>query len=213
MQPQSVYRIVVAVDFSETSELALAQSLAMARSLAGTEVHAVTVIDDNLGVVLPDEARVPLVQVVDEVRQRLVNLLKKRVGEEAPGSAVPPLFAHVRLGPAAEQVAALAAEIRADLAVAGTNGRRGVQRLLLGSVAERLVRLAPVPVLVVRPRDFSSSSGLPALDPPCPQCVARREATDGEHWWCEPHEQGRPRAHVYSFSTRLNPPSPAHHVL
>ena len=45
---------------------------------------------------------------------------------------------------------ALARELRADLIVVGSHGRRGLQRFFLGSVAERLVRTAPVPVLVVR---------------------------------------------------------------
>lgn len=53
-----------------------------------------------------------------------------------------------RLG---ESVARVAREWKADLIVLGTHGRRGFNRLLLGSGAEQVIRLAPVPVMVVRP--------------------------------------------------------------
>jgi nucleotide-binding universal stress UspA family protein len=53
-------------------------------------------------------------------------------------------------GVAWEQIIATAEMVHADVVVMGTHGRRGVARALLGSVAERVVRLAPIPVLTVR---------------------------------------------------------------
>jgi nucleotide-binding universal stress UspA family protein len=50
----------------------------------------------------------------------------------------------------AEAVAEAARQWKADLVVVGTHGRRGVGRMLLGSGAEQVIRLAPVPVLVIR---------------------------------------------------------------
>jgi len=58
----------------------------------------------------------------------------------------------VKVGAAAEAILSVAGEIGADLVVLGTHGRRGVRHALLGSVAERVVRLCPVPVLTVRGR-------------------------------------------------------------
>ena len=49
------------------------------------------------------------------------------------------------------EIVRLAAEERADMIVMGTQGRTGLDRLLLGSVAERVIRRAPCPVLTVRP--------------------------------------------------------------
>jgi len=49
-----------------------------------------------------------------------------------------------------DKVAALAGEIKADLLVMGTHGRSGIEHLLIGSVAERVVRKAPCPVLTVK---------------------------------------------------------------
>lgn len=56
----------------------------------------------------------------------------------------------IRKGPAQAEIVALAAEERADLVVMGTHGRGGVSRVLLGSVADRVLRTAPCPVLTVR---------------------------------------------------------------
>jgi nucleotide-binding universal stress UspA family protein len=56
----------------------------------------------------------------------------------------------VRVGVPYEEIVALARDERADLLVIGTRGRSGVPHALLGSVAERVVRLAPCPVLSVR---------------------------------------------------------------
>lgn len=56
----------------------------------------------------------------------------------------------LRRGRPWEEILAAAAEYRADLIVIGTHGRRGLSRALLGSVAEKVVRLSPVPVLTVR---------------------------------------------------------------
>lgn len=56
----------------------------------------------------------------------------------------------IREGPAHEEIVAMAQERSADLVVIGTHGRGGARRALLGSVADKVVRLAPCPVLTVR---------------------------------------------------------------
>ena len=56
----------------------------------------------------------------------------------------------LRTGVPHEEIVALAQDERADLIVIGTHGRGGINRALLGSVADRVVRLAPCPVLTVR---------------------------------------------------------------
>ena len=54
------------------------------------------------------------------------------------------------IGFPAKDIVRLATEVQADLIVLGTHGRRGMSHLLVGSVAERVVRTAPCPVLTVR---------------------------------------------------------------
>jgi nucleotide-binding universal stress UspA family protein len=59
-------------------------------------------------------------------------------------------------GPAASEILDAAERLKVDLIVMGTHGRRGVSRVLLGSVAEKIVRSSPVPVLTVRVKEISS---------------------------------------------------------
>ena len=73
---------------------------------------------------------------------------------EALGFGHCPTFEHhlTRFGDPGHQIAQYAEEAKADLIVLPSHGRSGLQRLLIGSVAERVVRHAPCPVLVVRGR-------------------------------------------------------------
>jgi len=103
--------------------------------------------------------------------------------------------AHLRVGSPDVEIAQLASDIRADLVVVGTHGHKGLDRLLLGSVAESLVRHAPCPVLTYRPKVTASWD---QIEPPCPDCVAIQKATARAKLWCERHSQRHMRAHTYS---------------
>ena len=92
---------------------------------------------------------------------------------------------HVRLDEPAEEIAQLAADLEADLVVVGTHGRRGLSRVLMGSVAEGVVRLAPCAVLVVRPKDVAA----PHIEPPCADCVRTRRESNGAEFWCPAHRE------------------------
>jgi len=85
--------------------------------------------------------------------------------------------------------------------VVGTHGRRGLTRMMLGSVAEATVRLAPCPVLVVRPKALPAS--VPAIQPPCPLCIEARRASGGKEYWCEQHSQHHGQRHTYHQSDRV----------
>jgi nucleotide-binding universal stress UspA family protein len=111
------------------------------------------------------------------------------------------VVAHQRAFSPAEEIAQLAADLEADLVVIGTHGRRGVSRALLGSVAETTVRLAPCPVLVVRPKALPLP--LPAIAPPCPRCVDERRATNGAQFWCEQHRERHGQRHTYHQGDRV----------
>jgi hypothetical protein len=72
----------------------------------------------------------------------------------------------------------------------GTHERTGVKRLLVGSVAEAVVRKASCPVIVVRPKDYSAHVP-PEIEPPCPECLRMQRETAGARLWCERHSQHR----------------------
>ncbi len=139
-------RILVPVDGSETSSRAVVAALQMARENGG-RVRLVHVLDElaylsgyeiggDLLKIARDYALKVLGDALAMAQSAGVPADTKLV--EAPGA---------RIG---EVVADEARSWEADLVVTGTHGRRGVSRVLLGSGAEQVLRLAPVPVLAVR---------------------------------------------------------------
>ena len=199
------YRIVVAIDFSECAHLAFVEAITVARRYEAAELHIVAVIDKETSELVPAADRhASMTQISDHMRERLgaeaIRVLRANSAQPIPA------VAHVRVGAVAQEICNLATEIRADLVVVGTHGRRGVQRLLLGSVAEKTVRLAPCPVLVVRTKDFRAMEGLPGIEPTCPGCLKIREETAGATWWCEGHIKTPATPYEYAHSYRVDVP-------
>ena len=140
-----VKRIIVGIDFSPESELALQHAISMART-AGAEVlmlHASTVAEFTGDLV--HEYREVLDELWKESHDRLVELRERYSGQG-------PVLSHVIVdGPAHKAVAEAAAEVAGSVIAIGTHGRTGFRRLLLGSVAEKVIRRSDNTVLVVRP--------------------------------------------------------------
>lgn len=103
---------------------------------------------------------------------------------------------HVAIGNPAQEILQMAARIEADVIFIGSHGRRGIERLLLGSVAERVVRSASCPVVVIRDKDYRDALA-PGIEPPCPDCLAAQRATAGKTPWCARHAEKHPVAHVH----------------
>lgn len=82
------------------------------------------------------------------IAERVADAFVEHAGE-LPGEQ-PAFRVHARIGRAAEEILGLARDVGADLIFIGSHGRVGVQRLLRGSVSERVVREARCPVMVVR---------------------------------------------------------------
>jgi nucleotide-binding universal stress UspA family protein len=193
------FTILVGMDFSDLSEEALAAAIAQSRGHEGAELHAVTVIDFEAARHKTPDAQAALDQVVAREQQELADALA-RAGVD--GTALR-TFVHVRIGSAAKEIVSLAAEIDADLIVVGTHGRKGLQRLWMGSVAEQVLRQATCQVLVVRHKAHPALSEI-LLEPPCADCVTVRDATHGQTWWCEQHAHRHKRAHTYGYSSQFN---------
>jgi nucleotide-binding universal stress UspA family protein len=97
---------------------------------------------------LSDMDNMPLAMSDAEVAQRVAAELSSLARREVPaGVQVNPVVRH---GKPYQEITEAAKERNADLVVIATHGRTGLQHTLLGSTAERVVRLAPCPVLVVR---------------------------------------------------------------
>jgi nucleotide-binding universal stress UspA family protein len=205
MTTQKTFTVLVGVDYSELSALTLTEAIATARSHERSHVHVIHTLQTLVSA--GPSAGAPVVPALDEkTAAQASEELRKYVEKvlSTPHANLPDdgsplverLTTHIGTPYPAEAIAQLASDIEADLVVVGTHGRRGMARLLLGSVAEGVVRLAPCPVLVVRPRDAASSNG-PKIEPPCPRCVETRRATDGKEFWCEQHREHHQRRHTY----------------
>ncbi len=138
--------ILCPVDFSPPSREALRYAADLTRHL-GAELLVLHVLD--LPVFAADD---PLVashsRLVDEYERVMTHRLDECVAEVR--SLGVPAKAHVSRGVVHAAVCDAARDLGADLVVLGTHGRTGVTHALLGSVAERVVRTCPVPVLTFR---------------------------------------------------------------
>ena len=144
----TIKRMLVPTDFSPPSDLAFAYALDIAPRM-GAAIRLLHVIDDaSVATAYPDGFYVELpgvrAQLIQEARGQLETLKAKC--EAAGVSAV----IDVAVGRPSRAIADTATNCGTDLIVMGTHGRSGVAHLVLGSVAERLVRTAPCPVLTVR---------------------------------------------------------------
>lgn len=134
-------RILVPTDGSQGSAHVALQAIDLAEQYDAT-VHALSVIDDSVRSLLPDIGNGDSLEKRATEAVNRVTKIASVHGVEAIGE--------VRNGDPADEILAYTEEIDADAIVAGTHGRSGIERRLIGSVAERLVRHATCPVMTVR---------------------------------------------------------------
>ncbi|HLW34996.1 MAG TPA: universal stress protein [Chthoniobacterales bacterium] len=143
--PIKIKNILVALDFSPAAMQAFDYAMTLA-----TELDAKI---DLMHVQAPDEA-CALPGAAHALREcaETATLIQKRLGHLS-GEAPPqfwPENCRIRTGHPYEEICKLAGELSSDLIVLGSRGNTGLKRVVLGSTAERVVRFAPCPVLVVR---------------------------------------------------------------
>jgi nucleotide-binding universal stress UspA family protein len=195
------YIIVVGVDYSNVSRLALREGLNIGLERASCEVHVVHV-DPDFTEAAPQSPTTP---TAVEAVQRLYELVDEEVTAfrtilrpfDAKGMRV---VLHVRTDAPGKGIAQLAADLQADLVVVGTHGLTGLTRVLLGSVAHAVVTLAPCPVLVVRAKQTPK---VPDIEPACPRCLEARKESGGRELWCEQHRQHGGRSHTFYQDDRV----------
>ncbi|HLV20975.1 MAG TPA: universal stress protein [Polyangiaceae bacterium] len=154
--PKPVDVVLVATDFSELGDIALSQALQFAAERGLSSLHVVHVaagLGPLLKVDLPDNVHTVSAEQALDLLRRLADEVR---AQHVPEFEADKVHYYVRVGTPSTEVIRLADELSADLIVVGTHGRTGVRRLLLGSVAEAVVRHAKCPVLVARVKDYSS---------------------------------------------------------
>lgn len=138
--------ILVPTDLSEGAEEALDYACELAK-MFGATIHLVNVIGiptlgvPELGVALTSTV---IDQIIKDNQAALDRLAEAKKTRARFGEVI------LRTGDARDVINQAAKDLKCDLIVMGTHGRRGVSRALLGSVTETVVRTAPCPVLTVR---------------------------------------------------------------
>jgi len=142
-------RILLPTDFSEHSSLPLRYACAFAEQF-GAELHLLHVLQDLVAMVPePGLAFLPPGDFMREMQESAQQALAKLPD---PGWAKGKTIVRAtRQGPPFLEIVRYAKENEIDLIVLGTHGRGGLAHVLLGSVAEKVVRKAPCPVLTIRP--------------------------------------------------------------
>ncbi|MBA2538954.1 MAG: universal stress protein [Deltaproteobacteria bacterium] len=175
------YRIVVGLDLSEYSEVVLEHALDQAARHDAPELHLLTV----------REKRNPS---ADEVKQALWEHVYSTLEAFNRHGTEWRARLHVRRGKPDEQIVQLGAEVGADLIVLGQFGLHH-PKASRKAVAAKVLANATCPTLVVgMPEAYDAKQ--------CGMCVALRQQSEGELWWCEDHTSSSRRAeHVLTPMT------------
>jgi nucleotide-binding universal stress UspA family protein len=179
-EPRTI-QVVVAFDFTPSSEHALERAIDVAVRAPRHLLHVVTVgthgratVGSTYGDVYESSAD----RLHRAVHDRVVEALVERMAPDIE------FHVHARIGKPEPEILGLAEDIGADLIFIGSHGRVGLERFLLGSVSERVVREARCPVMVVRPKSYKD--------------VVLAKTVPYDH---ERHAHSLP--HRYSYSDRI----------
>lgn len=144
-------KILVAVDGSATSDRGLAEAVQLAK-LTGGRLRLVNVVDDmTIAMGAGGNAAAYIGDLMTELKDAGEQTLERaRATVAAAGVEVDVTLLESLARRVSDLVVEEAKRWGADLIVLGTHGRRGMRRLVLGSDAEQILRVAPMPVLLVR---------------------------------------------------------------
>lgn len=137
-------QVVVAYDFSPSAEEALMRAIDVAARAPHHVLHVVCALDPS---------RHTTAEAAESIQAQAKEHVTAGFAGRATAAEVQ-FFIHARIGNAAEQILAVAQDVGADLVFIGSHGKTGLERLLLGSVSERVVREARCPVMVVRHKAY-----------------------------------------------------------
>ncbi len=140
-------KIICALDLSEHSKVVAEYATTYAK-LSGASiiaVYAAPTLTQYSGFHVPPNT---IDSFVGEIVSGAETAMAEFISQYFPGVEV---RSEVVVGYAAEEIVALATAENADLIVMGTHGRTGIDRVLFGSVAEKIVKTSPMPVLTIKP--------------------------------------------------------------
>jgi nucleotide-binding universal stress UspA family protein len=193
-EPTARFVVLAAIDRGPLDAEVVRVSANFAQDIRGGELHLIHVIEDlppPVGFVpRPAGLGITAGEITASGRKCLEEL-----ATTARSSFTGPVVGHLVAGSASKQILQVASDLQADVVLVGTHGRKGIKRMLLGSVAEAVVRKASCPVIVVRVKDYHGFLP-PEIEPGCTDCLRVQNETHGAGLWCARHAEGNPRAHV-----------------
>jgi nucleotide-binding universal stress UspA family protein len=196
-EPTERFVVLTAIDHGPMDHEVVRAGANLAREIAGAELHLIHVLEDlpsPVGFVpRPVGLGITAGEITAEARTRLDDL-----SAEARSLFGGRIVGHLVAGSAWKQVLQVAIDLQADVVLVGTHGRKGIKRMLLGSVAEAIVRKASCPVLVVRPKDYHAYVP-PEIEPACTNCLRAQSESQGARLACDRHAE-HPRGHIYSLA-------------
>lgn len=149
--------IVVAVDFSDSSPEVLQYAAQLAAASPGAALHVLHVVPDPLQQWGPDAIGMNFEALDAEWRANAAQQMAALAAAEPAAAAATQV---VRVGRAPDTIADYGAATAASIVVLGSHGHGAVRRFFLGSVAERVLRLATCPVLVVPHRTLQTPTAV-----------------------------------------------------
>ena len=152
-QIRDIRRIVTPIDFSDNSRLIADSSMFMASKYEAS-LHFVFVVqnfEDYSGFFVPQMHVPNLEEELMTGAEERMELFLVEVGKATSQLTVKEVTHKVLMGDVAEQIVDYATEIRADLIIMGTHGYKGLEKIMFGSVADKVVRSALCPVTTINP--------------------------------------------------------------
>lgn len=143
--------ILLPTDGSQEMVTVIEQGIDLAR-LCNATLHTLYVVDERAYLTVPDDARDRVRDTLEADGESAIRVIQERAAEAGID-----VIRDIRWGDPSAQILEYAVEEDIDLIVMGTHGRTGYERYLLGSVAEKVVRIAPVPVLTVAIGDIDET--------------------------------------------------------
>jgi len=144
---QNIKKIICALDLSPHSAMVAEYAVALAKAFDAqiVAVYAAPALTQYVGFQVPPSSIENFVsEIVTGAEKTMQEFVAANFqGVKASGKVVN--------GYAAEEILNMVEREKADLVVMGTHGRKGIDRILFGSVAEKIVKSSPIPVLTIRP--------------------------------------------------------------
>ena len=139
----NINKILCATDLSELSNISISSAVALAKEF-NAKLYVCHIIDLTIQAAYGDIVLAPL-ELQNQTTEYAFEHIGNLIGDQE--IAWEPL---ITTGHPSDEIAKLVAEKQIDLAVLATHGRSGIKRVVLGSVTERLMRILPCPILIVR---------------------------------------------------------------